>query len=101
MRGSNVGGVFILNTGTAPAAAGNIIATFTIPSGLLPFLNAQCSIVFTPGDIVTATYQTTSNIYATTTAGSNQIVMGTSALPLAALTSYFWNYVLVGNILST
>ena len=102
MTGSNLGGVFRLVTGTSPAVAGNVIATFTIPSGLLPYLSANWSVIFMPASTTTALYETTSNIYITVGgAASNNFIMGTSALPLIASTTYIWNYILVGNILGT
>jgi hypothetical protein len=102
MTGSNLGGVFRLVTGTSPAAAGNVIATFTIPSGLLPYLSANWSVILMPASTTTALYETTSNTYVTVGgAASNHFIMGTSALPLIASTTYIWNYILVGNILGT
>ncbi len=101
MTGSNLGGTFRLNTGTSPALAGNVIATFTIPVGLLPYLNADWSVIFMPASATTALYTTTSNIYVNTNTGGNQFFIATSALPLAASTSYYWKYILVGNILGT
>jgi len=102
MTGSNLGGVFRLVTGTSPAAAGNVIATFTIPSGLLPYLSANWSVIFMPASTTTALYETTSSIYITVGgAASNHFIVGTSAQPLIASTTYIWNYILVGNILGT
>jgi hypothetical protein len=99
ITGSVLGGKIKLHTGTSPALG--VIATFTIPSDLLPYLTGDWSVVMSPGSVTTAQYETTSKTYISVGGGSNLFIMGSSNTPLAASTDYFWNYMVVGNILGT
>lgn len=98
--GSNVGGVITINTGTSPSTS-NIIATFTLPSVLNPFLNGQCTMITKAGNQVTATYEAASGTYVNAGSGNVIAFMSSTATALNASTTYVWNYMLVGNILGT
>ena len=99
MTGSNLSGRFTLTTGSSPVVG--VIATFTLPSYLIPLMTGQGCMIMTPSSATTAVYETTSKTYTTGAPGNTISLIGSSLTPLSASTTYTWNYMIIGNILGT
>ncbi len=92
IQGSIMSGVFTLNTGSTPAAAG-LIGTFTVPAGFLSYFGGKYGVIMYPGSVTTAEIPTF-----ITTATNNVFIMGVgSSITLTASTQYVWNYHVISN----
>jgi hypothetical protein len=86
--GANSGGVITVTTGATPTS--DIIATVTY---LYPFPNGS-SVVLYPANAATASLNGTSMTYATP--GTSKFTITAGSVALTGLTTYSWNYHVIG-----
>jgi hypothetical protein len=89
LKGSLTSGLIQINTGSAPTPA-SIIAVFTIPAEVTSCFNG------TFGVVLTAASQTTAPILVYADVSPPNLFLIGSSSTLAASTTYYWNYHIIG-----
>jgi hypothetical protein len=98
-HGSILGFTLNISTGSTPALG--VIATLKFPTRVSSLVNGVGCVLHTPAAPTTAQYETTSSTYVTCASGTTVALFASSVNPLAASTTYSWNFMVVGNQLGT